>query len=61
MMFIKLTFVGDRDTYVNVHQITRIYRAEVGTYICFHGDDYIVVKETPDEICNRIQKYRGEL
>ena len=61
MMFIKLTFVSGTDTYVNVNHITRIYKADVGTYVCFHGDDYIVVKETPDEIYTRIHKYRGEL
>lgn len=62
MMFIKLTFVGGTDTYVSVNHITRMYETKAGTYVCFHGDDdYIVVKETPEEIYNRIQKYRGEL
>ena len=61
MMFIKLIFVGGEPTYVNINHITRIYKAVIGTYVCFHGDDYIKVKESPEEIYNRIQKYRGEL
>lgn len=60
-MFIKLTLVGCTDVYVNVNNITRIYRLSGATHVYFNCDDYCVVKESPEEITNRIQKYRGEL
>ena len=56
MKFIKLTTVSDRIVYVNPKKIVSIRMMKESTLITYPGDDDNCdsVKETPEEIINRI-------
>lgn len=61
-MFIKLTMGNDnKPVYININSISRYYIVGNRTWVCFDTDHFVSVIESPEEIYNRIQKYRGEL
>lgn len=55
-MFIKLTNIRDEAEYVNISKVETIGISSVGSIICFGGENnYILVKETPEEIIEKIK------
>lgn len=54
MNFLKLTYENGNDCIINIDRIVTVVVEEGGTHtkVFVNDDDYLLVKQTPDEIWN---------
>ena len=55
-MFMLLTNTRGQQVLVNFSLVTLISTSEKGTQVCFEEDGFVVVKESLEEIYNKIRK-----
>lgn len=55
-MFILLTTTRGQQVLVNFSLVTLISTSEKGTQVCFEEDEFVVVKESLEEIYDKIRK-----
>jgi hypothetical protein len=59
-LYIRLTDVNGRPTWINAHRILTVTSHQIGSRIAFEGDspidNRVYVKELPDEVMARLRE-----